>query len=78
MLKEGATLPFQMMKISSINTTYTMSCELREMESSSWKDMLQKDRKYITLYLLFSSCFSAQQYCMVVFNMSKAIFSPSW
>ena len=42
------------------------------MESSS-----QKDKKHTTLYFLFSSCFSAQQYFMVVFNMSKAIFSPS-
>ena len=77
MLKERATLPFQVIKISCINTMYTMSCELREMESSSWKDMLQKDKKYTTSYFLFSSCFSAQQYCMVVFDMSKAIFSPS-
>ena len=32
MLKEGTTLPFQMIKISCINTTYTMSCDLRERE----------------------------------------------
>ena len=76
MLKEGTTLPFQIIKISCINTTYTMSCDLIVyvvfMESSS-----QKDKKHKTLYFLFSSCFSAQQYFMVVFNMSKAIFSPS-
>ena len=72
MLKEGTILPFQMIKISCINTTYTMSCDLREreMESSS-----RKDKKHTTF--LFSSGFSTQQYCMVVFNMCKAIFSPS-
>ena len=44
------------------------------MESSSRKDMSQKDKKYTTLYFLFSSCFSGQQYCMVIFNMSRTIF----
>ena len=53
MLKERATLPFQVIKISCINTMFTMSCELREMESSSWKDMLQKDKKYTTSYFCF-------------------------
>ena len=27
---------------------------------------------------MFSSCFSTQQYCMVIFKMPKAIFSSSW
>ena len=30
MLKEGATLPFQMIKISCINIAYKISCDLRE------------------------------------------------
>ena len=76
MLKERATLPFQMIKISSINTAWTVTSET-EMESWSQKDMSQKDKKYKTLYFLFS-CFNAQQYCLVISNMSKAIFSPYW
>ena len=30
MLKEGATIPFKTIKISCINTAYTMSCDLRK------------------------------------------------
>ena len=45
----------------------------REMESSVQKDKPRKDKKYVTLYFLFSSCFSAQRWGIVIFNMSKAI-----
>ena len=30
MLKEGATVPFKTIKISCINTAYTMRCDLRK------------------------------------------------
>ena len=50
MLKEGATLPFQMTKISCVNTAYTMSCDLRE----KWSDRHGRachgrKKKYTTL-----------------------------
>ena len=50
----------------------------KEMGSLSQKDMSRKDKKYTNLYFLFSSRFSTQQYCMVIFNMSRAIFSSFW
>ena len=74
----GATIPFKTIKISYTNTAYTMSCDLRKRWSHCHGIMSWKDKKYTTLYFLFSCCFSTHQYSMVIFNMSKAIFSSSW
>ena len=79
MLKEGATIPFKTIKISCINIVYTMSCDLRKRSSHCHRRTCHGRTKSTWLYIfLFSFCFSTQQYCMVIFNMCRAIFSPSW
>ena len=73
MLKERATLPFQMIKISSINTAWTVTSE-REMESWSQKDMSQKDKKY-KIYIF---CFLVSMHSNTVwlFLICPKPFSP--
>ena len=53
MLKEGAAPPFQMIKMSCINTAYTMSRDLREMWSHRHR-RTKCTRLYIFCFVLVS------------------------
>ena len=78
MLKEGATIPFKTIKISCINTAYTMSCDLRKRWSHCHGRTCHGRTKSTQLYIFYFRLVSGHNNtAWLFFNMSKAIFSPS-
>ena len=79
MLKEGATIPFKTIKISCINTAYTMSCDLRIRWSHCYGRTCHGRTKSTQLYIFcFLLVWVHSNTAWLFFNMSKAIFSSSW
>ena len=75
-LKKGATLPFQMIKISCINTAYTMSCDLREKWSHRQGRTCHRRTKSTQLYIFCFLLVSVHTNTISLFLICPKPFSP--
>ena len=76
MLKEGATIPFKTIKISCINTAYTMSCDLRKRWSHCHGRTCHGRTKSTQLYIFCFLLVSVHSNTAWLFLICPKPFSP--